>query len=643
MNRILRVLIAFIFIVSTSFSEENDLVRIEYNHPDLVVDLGVGLWAWPLPMDFDGDGDFDLVVNCPDKPYNGIWFFENKQGNAKMPVFEAAVRISKGTHNVQVSYDDGKPCVLSPNLAHPDFLKKGIDAPVEMKVDTNGLYMAKGKLRAKQWKRVDYDGDGTRDLVVGYGDWGDYGWDDAYTDQGIWTNGPLHGYVVWLRNEGTNTEPGYGKPQSVMASGVKIDLFGWPSPNFADFDGDGDLDLLCGEFRDTFTYFKNIGSRTKPRYAAGKKLMLGNDLLTLDLQMILPVAFDWDLDGDMDLICGDEDGRVAFIEHTGEIEAGIPVFKSPVYFRQKADNVKFGALATPFGVDWDSDGDDDIICGNTAGYIAFIENLGGGTTPKWAEPVRLKANGKTIRFLAGTNGSIQGPAESKWGYTTQTVADWDGDGLLDIMANSIWGKIVWFRNTGTAKQPRLAAEQPIVVEWKGATPQPEWNWWNPEGRNMVTQWRTTPMMVDWNKDGLMDLVMLDHEGYLAFFERAKQGGNLVLFPGKRIFFDEDGNLFRPNPNRAGKSGRRKLQVVDWDGDGLLDVLFNSTNADFFRNMGEQDGKVVLKNMGAMNPRKISGHTSSPTVVDWDQNGIPDLLVGSEDGHLYFMENPRVGE
>jgi len=43
------------------------------------------------------------------------------------------------------------------------------------------------------------------------------------------------------------------------------------------------------------------------------------------------------------------------------------------------------------------------------------------------------------------------------------------------------------------------------------------------------------------------------------------------------------------------------------------VLFNSINADFYRNMGEQDGKVVLKNMGAMNPRKISGiKTAFPT-------------------------------
>ncbi len=54
-----------------SFSAAQDLQRLQYNHRGLVVDLGVGLWAWPLPMDFDDDGDVDLVVSCPDKPYNG--------------------------------------------------------------------------------------------------------------------------------------------------------------------------------------------------------------------------------------------------------------------------------------------------------------------------------------------------------------------------------------------------------------------------------------------------------------------------------------------------------------------------------------------------------------------------------------------
>ena len=66
---------------------EHDLHRLKYNNPDLIVDLGVGLWAWPLPMDYDQDGDLDLVVSCPDKPYNGTYFFENTQGDVKMPVF----------------------------------------------------------------------------------------------------------------------------------------------------------------------------------------------------------------------------------------------------------------------------------------------------------------------------------------------------------------------------------------------------------------------------------------------------------------------------------------------------------------------------------------------------------------------------
>ena len=55
-----------------------DLTPLKYNHPGLVVDLGVGLWAFPLPMDYDGDGDYDLVVSCPDRPYNGTYFFEKQ-------------------------------------------------------------------------------------------------------------------------------------------------------------------------------------------------------------------------------------------------------------------------------------------------------------------------------------------------------------------------------------------------------------------------------------------------------------------------------------------------------------------------------------------------------------------------------------
>ena len=76
------------------------------------------------------------------------------------------------------------------------------------------------------------------------------------------------------------------------------------------------------------------------RRPAGCKTPDGKPL-AMDLQMIVPVAFDWDKDGDLDLIVGDEDGRVAFVENTGKLarrpHAGL---LPPVYFQQEADDAE---------------------------------------------------------------------------------------------------------------------------------------------------------------------------------------------------------------------------------------------------------------------------------------------------------------
>jgi len=370
--------------------------------------------------------------------------------------------------------------------------------------------------------------------------------------------------------------------------------------------------------------------------------------------MIVPVALDWDKDRDIDLIVGQEDGRVALVENTGKVVNGMPQFLPPQFFRQQADEVKFGVLVTPYSFDWDNDGDEDLICGNSAGHVGFIENLDGDNPPRWAAPVYLKADGKIIRIVAGPNGSIQGPCEAKWGYTTLNVADWNHDGLPDIVLNSIWGKVLWYRNIGTRQNPKLAAAQPIEVEWAGKPSKPAWNWWDPKGKQLVTQWRTTPVVIDLNGDGLNDLVMLDHEGYLALFERLKKNGRLELLPGKRLFIAEgvsvfdrrgipqnkNGGLLQLNPDRAGKSGRRKLCLVDWDGDGRLDLLVNSQNINFMRNVSTDEGKFVFRDMGKVDDRVLAGHTTSPTVVDWNKDGLADLLVGAEDGFLYYMKNPH---
>ena len=643
-----------------------ELTRLTYNHPGLTVDLGVGLWAWPLPMDFDGDGRLDLVVNCPDKPSNGTYFFEATADSAKtaLPVFKAGVRLSPGLQNVQVSYVDGQPKVLSPGTIYPDFLAAGLSHGQKLPLPAN---VHPNKVRANMWRVVDFDGDGVNDLAIGVGDWTDYGWDNGYDAQGRWTRGPLRGFVYIARNEGTNAQPAYAKPSKLNAAERPLETFGWPSPNFADFDGDGDLDLLCGEFLDGFTYYENIGTRPQPRYAAGRRLTLppGTEAqarpsawkatreaaslpgsprpLTMDLEMITPVAIDWNQDGHLDLIVGDEDGRVAFIENTGKFTSDrTPVFLPPRYFQQEAAELKFGALATPFGFDWDGDGDMDLLSGNTAGYVGWFENLSGAgvAKPKFAAPRHLRVNGQPLRIMAGENGSIQGPAEAKWGYTTFTVADWDGDGRPDLVVNSILGDVVWYRNTGTRQAPALTPAQPIEVEWNGPQPSLAWGWRKPTGKALLTQWRTTPVAVDWNHDGLIDLVMLDHEGYLAFFERTRRAGQAVLLPPQRVFTDEANQPLRLTAGTAGKSGRRKLCVVDWDGDGKLDLLVNSSSADFYRQVKSSDGKWSFRNEGPLVKQNIEGHDVSPAVVDFRGDGIPDFVGGAEDGHFYFLSNPR---
>jgi hypothetical protein len=101
---------------------------------------------------------------------------------------------------------------------------------------------------------------------------------------------------------------------------------------------------------------------------------------------------------------------------------------------------------------------------------------------------------------------------------------------------------------------------------------------------------------------------------------------------------EESGLLRLNPGIAGQSGRRKFTIVDWDGDGLQDLLVNSKNVNFLKNIGDSAGFVRMQYMGAVDPYQIAGHTTSPTTVDWDGNGIPDLLIGAEDGHFYFLKN-----
>jgi len=181
---------------------DDELRQLQYRNPGLEVDLGVGLWAWPIPCDADGDGDLDLVVSCPDKPSNGLWFFENSEGKTsehRFPVFRPGRFLGRTVHYVMPSYVGGSVRVLSPGFEYRHVFEHGLERREKLPVDA-GFHKPAGqqpkgpRVRHNQWRYADYDGDGRTDLVVGIEDWSFYGWDDAWDSVGELDQWP----AAWL-------------------------------------------------------------------------------------------------------------------------------------------------------------------------------------------------------------------------------------------------------------------------------------------------------------------------------------------------------------------------------------------------------------------------------------------------------------
>ena len=63
------------------------------------------------------------------------------------------------------------------------------------------------------------------------------------------------------------------------------------------------------------------------------------------------------------------------------------------------------------------------------------------------------------------------------------------------------------------------------------------------------------------------------------------------------------------------------------------------NINLMENVATVDGITRFEDRGALHPRKLAGHTTCPTPVDWNRDGIPDLLAGAEDGRFYYLKNP----
>ena len=166
-------------------------------------------------------------------PYAGAYFFENptEPGTAEpMPVFRPGIRIGDYRPNAQIPYNaDHAPVVTTPDERHDAFRARAFAERLRLGLGTDPVHASEGRIRAKQWKLADWEGHGDLDLLIGIGDWADYGWDDAFDVAGRWTNGPLHGSVYLALRK---TDGSYAEPRKLTAAEARWTSTACPVPTW---------------------------------------------------------------------------------------------------------------------------------------------------------------------------------------------------------------------------------------------------------------------------------------------------------------------------------------------------------------------------------------------------------------------------
>jgi hypothetical protein len=205
-----------------------------------------------------------------------------------------------------------------------------------------------------------------------------------------------------------------------------------------DFDGDGVLDLVSGSYDPGELYlFRGLG---KGRFAAREVIRdkSGRPILKVPDQKHRIESFgswmalvDWDDDGDLDILVGTFDGMMFLRRNEGTRTR--PVYATTnewVRVGEKRLRVPGGAHANPVIADWDGDGLWDIVTGSADGGVYWYRNVGRRGEPKFAAPVALIAKHEGI----GYSELLDAGQAPRPGIRSQiAVVDYDGDGKLDVL------------------------------------------------------------------------------------------------------------------------------------------------------------------------------------------------------------------
>ena len=243
---------------------------------------------------------------------------------------------------------------------------------------------------------ADYDGDGDLDLLLANKI-------DPYEG--------TRAHVYRLENVG-----GPGDPTFKFSGRLAIDPAYHYAPEFADLDGDDDLDILMGTWNKGISFYRNNGSQSDPKYD-----LVDEAYVTLTRgSNTTPTLGDLDGDGDLDLMSGESSGTINYYLNNGSAEQMAFELVSDRYL-----DIDVGRRSVPVLVDADMDGDLDLYIGSETGDTFLYRNDG---TPD--EPA----------FVLDESATMKLPV-----FATPDYVDLDGDGDLDIVSGGSGGGLVYYR------------------------------------------------------------------------------------------------------------------------------------------------------------------------------------------------------
>ena len=268
---------------------------------------------------------------------------------------------------------------------------------------------------------ADLDNDGDLDLAIG-----EFG---------------IRGSIDYFENTG-----GAANPEFTQRTGAANPMDGLKfhtrsSPAFIDLDGDGDPDLVVGNYNGTISYFENTGGAASPRFTQRSGAASPLDGVNVNGTSARPAFTDLDDDGDPDLVIGHSNGALDYFENTGGVAN--PGFTQRSGAANPFAGVSAGSYSAPEFADLDGDGDPDLILGSNRGGVGYFENTGTAADPDFSP-----ANGVANPLLSVHVG----------GYGTPKLVDLDGDGDFDLTAGNIEGTIDYYQNTGSASQSDFVAK-----------------------------------------------------------------------------------------------------------------------------------------------------------------------------------------